>query len=270
MYYFDAHCDTLSTGRDLIKNNGHFDIERAIARGDGIQVLAAFGDGKEGQLARMRLIQSKLPDNFHVIGSVEGGDDIRSIADLAVFYRMGMQMLGLTWNNDNRLAGGCRGSGGGLTELGREVVEVCEEMDIVIDLAHASEKTFWDTIKAVKKPPVVSHACCSGLFEHVRNLTDGQIKALAEAGGVLGITFCPEFLCGGEANLDHVIEHIKRALKLGGDDAVGIGSDFDGCEHMPEGLSGVEDVPRLVERMPFSDNVKEKIMGGNFARIMIG
>ena len=265
MFIFDAHCDTLSTGRSLWSNDGHVDIERLRARGPGIQVMAAFGKDQLEQLDRLSAVSGCL--NCALLPAVEGGDTISSIDELVPFLSRKPFFLGLTWNHDNHLAGGCRGGGTGLTPLGREVVEALEANGTVIDLSHASEQTFWDVLNISKKPPVVTHACCHALCPHPRNLTDRQLKALADRGGVLGITFYAPFLTGrDDASLSDVSRHIKHALNIMGTDGVGLGSDFDGCDLLPEGLSGAQDVPALIEHLPLESTVKAKVAGINFLR----
>jgi membrane dipeptidase len=267
MFIFDAHCDTLSTGRPLWRNDGHVDIERLRARGPCIQVMAAFGKDQPAQLDRLSAASGSL--NCSLLPAVEGGDTVGSLGDLAPFLSRKPVFFGLTWNHDNALAGGCKGGGGGLTPLGREVAGSLEEAGVVIDLSHASERTFWDILDIVKKPPVVTHACCHALSPHPRNLTDRQLRALANAGGVLGITFYPPFLTGGEsASLSDVSRHIEHAVNIMGAEGVGLGSDFDGCDILPAGLSGVQDVPALIDFLPFDNTIKKLVAGVNFLRIL--
>lgn len=267
MFIFDAHCDTLSTGRPLWHNHGHVDIERLRARGPGLQVMAAFGTDQITQLDRLAAISGSA--NCALLPAVEGGDCIESLADLMPFLSRRPVFFGLTWNHDNHLAGGCRGDGGGLTPLGRDVVRALEDAGVLVDLSHASEQTFWDVLDMVRRPPVVTHACCASLRAHPRNLSDTQMRALAQAGGVLGITFYPPFLTDGEsADLTDVSRHIEHAVSVMGAGHVGLGSDFDGCDILPDGLSGVQDVPALLDALPFEPNITAMIAGENFMRVI--
>ncbi|MDR0294314.1 MAG: membrane dipeptidase [Oscillospiraceae bacterium] len=267
MFIFDAHCDTLSTGRPLWRNGGHADIERLRARGPGIQVMAAFGKDQLSQLDRLSAVSGCL--NCALLPAVEGGDTVETLSDLGPFLARRPVFFGLTWNGDNRLAGGCKGGGGGLTPLGREAVAALENADVLVDLSHASERTFWDVLEIARKPPVVTHACCAALCPHPRNLSDGQLKALAQAGGVLGVTFYPPFLTGRDgAALEDVARHIGHAVSVMGAEHVGLGSDFDGCETLPDGLAGVQDVPALIGTLPFEEDTKTLIAGGNFLRVL--
>lgn len=267
MFIFDAHCDTLSTGRSLWRNNGHVDIARLRARGPGIQVMAAYGQDQLLQLDRLAAVTGA--SNCALLPAVEGGDTVETPDGLTPFLMRKPVFFGLTWNHDNRLAGGCRGSGGGLTPLGREAVHILESAGVLIDLSHASERTFWDVLELAQAPPVVSHACCAALCPHPRNLSDGQMTALAQAGGVLGITFYPPFLTGrDDASLADVARHTEYAVSVMGAEHVGIGSDFDGCELLPGGISGAQDVPALIAALPFGEDVRSLIAGGNFLRVL--
>jgi len=229
--------------------------------------MAAFGKDQLAQLDRLSAVSGCLNCSF--LPAVEGGDTIKSLDDLTPFLSRKPAFFGLTWNHDNALAGGCRGNGGGLTPLGREAVETLESAGTVIDLAHASEQTFWDVLSIAKKPPVVTHACCHSLCPHPRNLTDTQLKALAEAGGVLGITFYPLFLTGSnKASFADVSRHIEHAVNVMGAEGVGLGSDFDGCDVLPDGLGGVEDVPALLDSLPLGHKTKTLVAGINFLRTL--
>lgn len=273
MFIFDAHCDTLSAGYDLTQNSGHFDLNRAALRGPGIQVMAAYGKNQLQQLERLScfISQQTAPNGrFTLLPAVEGGDTIHSLYDLDSFLRYDPVFFGLTWNHDNLLAGGCRGAGIGLTPLGREVVRALERAGVTVDLSHASEQTFWDVLEMAVKPVAVTHACCAALCRHPRNLTNRQMQALHSIGGVMGITFYPPFLKKVSeqtpADLSDVRRHIEHALSVMGPESVGLGSDFDGCECLPEGLSGTEDIPALIAMLP--SGIRKAVAGENFAGLL--
>jgi membrane dipeptidase len=267
MFIFDAHCDTLSTGRPLWRNGGHVDIERLRSRGPGIQVMAAFGKDQLAQLDRLSAASGGL--NCSLLPAVEGGDSIGSLSDLTPFLSRKPVFFGLTWNRDNLLAGGCLGSGSGLTPLGREIVKALCDAGVHIDLSHASERTFYDILDAASLPPVVSHACCHALCPHPRNLTDDQLASLAQAGGVFGVTFYPPFLTGKpSASLSDVVRHITHAVSVMGASHTGIGSDFDGCDILPSGISGAQDILSLIEALPYGPETRALIAGRNFMDII--
>lgn len=264
----DAHCDTLSTGRNLLSNSGHLDIDRAIRAGYSGQVFAAFGHRRMEQLRRLESFTK--PEGFAVIPAVEGADEVEGLSDLNEYSRLGVKLLGLTWNNDNALAGGCGGTCRGLTGFGGEAVAECESLGIIVDLSHSSAQTFEDVIAAREKPVVVTHACCAELVPHRRNLTDNQLRAVANSGGVVGICYYSQFLTGsGLATLKDVVKHIAHAVNIAGSEHVGLGSDFDGCELLPEGMDGVQSVPELLELLPFPDDIVDRIAGGNWQRLLL-
>jgi membrane dipeptidase len=133
--------------------------------------------------------------------SIEGGHAIEDSLDtLRHFHGRGVRAMTLTWNNTNGWADGCGpmdGSlrqHGGLTEFGREVVATMEEIGMAVDVSHAAPATVRDVLETAAKSPFASHSSCRALNDHRRNLTDEQMRSLAEAGGVMGLCFCSGFL----------------------------------------------------------------------------
>ena len=133
--------------------------------------------------------------------SIEGGHAIEdSLETLRHFHQRGVRAMTLTWNNTNNWADGCGPMDrslrqhGGLTGFGREVVETMEELGMAVDLSHAAPATVADVLDMAAKSPFASHSCCKTLHDHRRNLDDAQMRALAEAGGVMGICFASGFL----------------------------------------------------------------------------
>lgn len=114
----------------------------------------------------------------------------------------------------------------GLTEFGYRIVKECNRLGVLVDVSHASDKTFWNAIKASERPVIASHSGCRALVNHKRNLTDEMILAIAETGGIIGVPFAKNFV----GPLWHsVAEHVDHIAKLVGADYVGIGSDLDGA-----------------------------------------
>lgn len=209
--------------------------------------------------------------------SFEGGEFLDgSIEALRMFHRLGLRALGLTWNDRNALGDGAAESGtrGGLTRFGRLVVKECESLGMLVDVSHLSEAGFWDVIDAAEGPVVASHSNCHALYAHPRNLTDDQIEAIGEAGGVVAVSFNPDYMAdpGQEALLDTVCDHIAHAVDVAGEGAVGIGSDFDsfaGGEPAP--LSSIDKLPLLTAellRRGLSSRAVADILGGNWLRVM--
>jgi membrane dipeptidase len=148
---------------------------------------------------------------------------------------------------------------------------------MVVDISHVSDKTFWDVIETSQAPPFASHSSCRALADVPRNMTDEMIRALAKKGGVIQINFSCGFLKKGStgtndrATLDDVVKHINHAVEIGGVDAVGLGSDFDGIDCAPEHLAGVQDWPNLTRALleeGYTASEIRKIYGGNTLRVM--
>jgi len=201
--------------------------------------------------------------------SLEGAEPIESIAILDVFFRLGVRCIGLTWNHGNLLADGCNGAGG-LTPFGKEVVNKMSELGILCDVSHLSQASFWDVISIAKKPLIASHSNCHALCPHPRNLSDSQIKELAQTGGVISINFYPEFI-GLNRDLDSIIKHIAHICELVGAEHVGIGSDFDGAEFSIPNLENASKLVNLakgLEKNGFHKREIEKIMGNNIINLL--
>lgn len=159
----------------------------------------------------------------------------------------------------------------GLTQFGCDLIGEMERLRMVVDLAHVNDAGFADALKVMRRPFIVSHTCCRAVYAHRRNLTDGQIRAVADRGGVIGIAFERTFLGGLSANLDSVLDHFDHALKVGGEDVVAIGTDFDGFIFPPSELRDVSHMPRLtaglLARRHRPETVR-KVLGGNALRVL--
>lgn len=205
---------------------------------------------------------------------IEGGtaveDDLDNINE---FYELGVRYIGLTWNNSNDIGTSARdehkkGLEGGLTEFGVEVIKRMDEVGMLIDVSHLGEGTFWDVVEVTKNPIIASHSNCYSIHPHYRNLTDDQIKAIAESGGVININFNDGFL--GGATVDFVVDHIDYVKELVGIDYVGIGSDFDGGIDPPVDLYDASQYPELTKALVergYTEEEIRKILGLNFVRV---
>jgi membrane dipeptidase len=226
----------------------------------------------------IRLLRSTVqldtegPDKLVLLGSEGGGflGDQEALFRLEEAFALGLRFLGPTWNYSNALAGGCAG-GGGLSKLGRQVVRRCNELGILLDGAHLSAESLSDLLSVSAAPLIVSHTACATLCPawKVRNLLDWQLKAVAEAGGMVGICFVPSFI-GATPSLKRVVEHIAYAAGLIGVEHVGIGSDFDGTE-LPPDIDGLQSLPHLWQEMAaagFFVSEIELIAGENFRRLL--
>jgi membrane dipeptidase len=161
----------------------------------------------------------------------------------------------------------------GLTARGREAVAQLNARRIFVDLAHAHERTFWDVVAVhdQTQPLLVTHTGVAGVRPHWRNLSDAQLKAVADTGGTIGIIFAEQFLrrAGGPRDAGMVVEHIAHVMRVAGEDFVSLGSDFDGAITPPPDLASADRYPVLVQRLLDRGIVErqiEKILGGNFLR----
>ena len=308
-FVFDAHCDSalniVEYGADLGQrlDFGHLDIPRMNEGGLKAQVFAAwtapeFWPDKASERAWVLLdaVESFVLEYPQKIGialtaadadalsregkisvflGIEGGHAIEdSLDSLREFYDGGVRLMTLTWmyNNNWADASGDTPVHGGLTEFGVEVVKEMNRLGMVVDVSHASDETFYDTLEVTDKPVVASHSCVRTLHDHHRNLSDDMLVALAQNGGVIGINFFPEYLApqGTEVTVKTLVDHIEYAVDVAGLDHVGIGSDFDGVPTLPKGLQDVSSLPAVTEELldrGFSETDIEKILGGNMLRV---
>ncbi|MBD3206680.1 membrane dipeptidase [Candidatus Bathyarchaeota archaeon] len=213
--------------------------------------------------------------------SVEGGEPLEGkIETLRTIHRLGVRSLTLTHFPRNELGDGSGAdSGSKLTDFGREVVEEMNKLGMIVDISHLNEAGFWDVIDLTRDPLMATHSNCKALCSHHRNLTDDQIEALADSGGVMNLSFCGAFLREGigfgdpdelkKLEVDDWLDHLDHAVELVGSDHLGIGSDLDGGCGFP-GLDDVTKFPRLTQGMVsrgYSDEDIEKILGGNNMRV---
>ncbi|MDQ7857948.1 MAG: dipeptidase [Armatimonadota bacterium] len=299
----DLHCDTLldiqSGTRRLAERSarGHVDLPRLREGGVGVQVFAAYvaprlaprGPQRARELIEaFRASVEASPEavvhattvasieeacgagKVAAVLSVENGDALGGrLEALDDLYRQGVRMLGLTWNPSNPLGDGVLGrQHGGLTDLGRAVVRRMEELGMVIDASHLSEASFWDLMDVARGPVVASHSNAWALHPHPRNLTDAQLRAIAQRGGVVGVNFYPGFL--GAASLDRVLDHIEYMATVMGADHVALGSDYDGIPQAPAGLEDASKLPNLSAGLRARGHAPEhihKILGGNALRV---
>ncbi|MEZ5843897.1 MAG: membrane dipeptidase [Hyphomicrobiaceae bacterium] len=169
----------------------------------------------EGRLAGMLMIEGAAP---------LGG----SLESLDLYHRLGIRSVQLTWNARNLVGDGCAESatGGGLTAFGRAVVGEMNRRRLLVDLSHASEATFYAAAESATAPFIVSHANARAVCDHRRNLTDQQLKLLAERGGVIGLCFFPWFIDPVRPSLERLLDHFDHIAGLIGPRHVSIGADY--------------------------------------------
>ena len=316
---FDAHCDTVTKILDgdadiLASCQGHVSASDLQAGGVGCQVFACFaslmqhGDQvvqrSRALLAAARSLEGQGPfvlpnsaaelaalarekERVGVLLAVEGGEAlggrVEAVAELAA---LGVRYLTLAWG-DNDLTGSSFGQGAGLSGLGREVVAELEQRRVLVDVSHISDAAFEEVAAMATRPFVASHSNCRAVCDVPRNLTDDQLRAVANSGGVVGINFVSGFLTDEAAAaqrpiyeryldgvqqdpgslsgrmaradaeiartrmppLSSIADQMDHAREVAGVDAVAFGSDFDGYSFGPRGLSGCRDFPVIVEML---------------------
>ncbi|CRK82006.1 dipeptidase [Neobacillus massiliamazoniensis] len=162
--------------------------------------------------------------------TLEGVDAIgNDLAKLRILYQLGVRSVGLTWNNANLAADGAgEPRGGGLTLLGKEIVQLNNENRVLTDVSHLCERAFWDVMD-IARYPIASHSNAKAFCNHRRNLTDEQATAMFEKGGLIHVVYCPPFVKEeGKATISDLVKHIDHFCSLGGVKQIGFGSDFDG------------------------------------------
>jgi membrane dipeptidase len=200
--------------------------------------------------------------------SVEGLHNLEGNIDkLDVLYAAGFRMAGLTHFFDNEIAGSMHGvAKGGLTPLGRQVVQGMEAKGMVVDIAHASHATVADVLATATRPVVSSHGGVQATCKVNRNLTDDEIRGVARTGGVIGIGFWQGAVCSLEPkNVARAIAHVRDLVGI---DYVGLGSDFDGSTTTGFDASQIVAVTQALLTAGFSEDDIRKVMGGNVLRVL--
>ena len=195
------------------------------------------------------------------------------LANIAHFAQRGVVYITLCHNGDNDLCDSARGSSthGGVSPFGANAIREMNRLGILVDLSHASEKSFYDALDISRVPIVCSHSSARALCDHPRNLTDDQMRALAAKGGVAQITIYNGFLrTDGAATIHDVLAHLDHAIQVMGIDHVGLGTDFDGDGGVP-GLADSSELINFTRQLlarRYSAADIQKIWGGNFLRVM--
>ena len=221
-----------------------------------------------------QLYENKAVGKKSIMLGIENGlaieDDIRNIAH---FTQRGIVYITLCHNGDNAICDSARGTQthGGVSAFGEQVIGEMNRLGVMVDLSHGAETSFFDALSISQTPIVCSHSNCKALCDVPRNLTDAQLKALAQAGGVAQITLYHGFLRKeGEADIRDAMAHLNHAIDVMGIDHVGLGTDFDG----DGGIKGLADASELINfttallRQRFSKADIKKIWGENWLRVM--
>jgi membrane dipeptidase len=200
--------------------------------------------------------------SYAIDDDVDGGVD--KLADA------GVRFIGPLWERDSAAGGSCRSKvDRGLTDVGRALVAACNRRRVFIDVAHAGRRTFWQLAEQAALPVFSSHSGADAVHAHPRNLDDQQLAAIGQAGGIVGVIFVAPYLGGKFCTIEAIADHIEHVAAVAGDDAVALGSDFDGFMYLPRGLRDAADLPRLTEilwRRGWRPPRLDKLLGGNALR----
>lgn len=307
MRFFDLHCDTLyrslTEKKDLYENDFHVSVNRtknykpyigcfAVWIPDDMRGKSAsdFFDAAAQKLHNQEFLHSdffKVGNSFKdiknilkngfdkkiIILTVEGGaalaGDISRVKHLS---NLGVKIMTLTWNGNCEIGDGVGVENSkGLTIFGRQVVQEMEKYGIIVDVSHASEKLFYDVLAVAAKPFIATHSNSKAICGNKRNLTDDQFISIKNVGGIVGITFCNDFLTQtSNPSFDDILKHVEHFLSLGGENVVGIGSDFDGA-NIPAQMTGIESIEDLYEYFltkNYNETLVDKIFFNNAYEFM--
>ena len=206
---------------------------------------------------------------------LEGAHGIEgSLAHLRTAHERGLRSIGLVHFQANEAGYPMTVAafdGQGLTEFGRTLIGETERLHMVVDLAHLNDAGVADALATMRRPFIVSHTACRTLYPHRRNLTDDQIRPVANHGGVIGIMFEGSVLAEGGGDINRVLDHFDHAIKVGGEDVVAIGSDYDGFITPATGLGDVTTMPHLTAGLLARGHRPEtvrKVLGENALRVL--
>jgi membrane dipeptidase len=215
---------------------------------------------------------------------IEGAEAIDEGADaLEVFQRAGLRSLGFVWSRPNIFGHGVPfqfpaspDTGPGLTDAGKNLVRACNRLNVMIDLSHLNEAGFWDVAGLTAHPLVATHSCAHALCPSTRNLTDMQLDAVRDSGGVVGVNFHVGFLHpegsndAADTGVARIVDHAEYMANRMGIDHVALGSDFDGAV-MPGDLKDAAGLPNLIAAFRargFDDASVRKIAYENWVRVL--
>jgi len=221
---------------------------------------------------------------------LEGGQPLAGqLSMLKVFYRLGVRSLQFAWYGRNELADStAEQRPGGLSRFGRDVVKAMNDLGMLIDLSHVAEPCFYDVLETSTQPVIASHSNAKALVSHHRNLTDDQIKAVADTGGLAGVVFYPKFVAETDPSIEDVLDHIDHMTSLAGVDHIAVGPDFvDYAPDLilgnvvslgqavefkfPSGLESVTQMPNLTRGLlqrGYDEEAIKKILGENLLRVL--
>lgn len=225
-------------------------------------------------------------EDKHLLGIVplmEGADPIREPEEVELWYERGLRIIGLAWDDTRYASGAWRGSRHGLTSDGRQLLEIMADFGFILDITHMSEKASLEALDSYPGPTAASHCNARALVPTERQLSDQQIRLIAERNGVIGIVLNNSFLKQGHrrgerkelVDLSHVAAHIDHICQLLGSAAhVGIGSDLDGgfgAADIPAEIDSIADLAKIglkLREHGYGETDVENILGGNWVNLL--
>jgi membrane dipeptidase len=250
---------------------------------DLVEQIEADGNGRVAITRDVVDLENNLDNGvFSIVLGIEGAAAINpDLSDLQTYYDRGLRVLNPVWSRPNAFGFGVPfrfpsspDTGPGLTAAGKALIKACNNLDILIDLAHLNEKGFWQVAELSTAPLVTSHTAVHAICPMSRNITDEQIMAIGHSGGLIGIYYMPGGLRPDGKNnrdtpLSGIVRHIDHIVDLIGIDYVALGSDFDGAT-MPYGLTDAAALPNLMqvlENAGYNDKDLAKIAHENWLRV---
>jgi len=235
------------------------------------------------ELALVKRVEEIVPGRVNAIMHLEGAEPLSAdLSDLEQWYERGLRSVGITWSRRNDFGEGVPFSfpgspdtGPGLTRAGLDLVHACNLLGILVDVSHLNEAGFWDLARITQAPIVATHSNAHEICASTRNLTDRQLDAIGDSGGVVGVNFSPLFLredgsFDTSSSLTGIVRHLDYIASRIGVDHVAFGSDFEGAE-LAEDLDGVAGLPRLLDALRaagYEDEALAKITHGNWLRVL--
>ena len=216
---------------------------------------------------------------MHIEGAEAIDDDFNS---LEVLYNAGLRSVGPVWSRPTRFAHGVPfqfpstpDTGPGLTDLGKELVRACNQLNMVIDLSHLNEKGFWDIAEISDAPLIATHSNSHVLCSHARNLTDKQLAAIRESDGMVGVNFACAFIredgkMRADTPLEDLLRHMDHLIEHVGIDRVGFGTDFDGAMVPQEitDVAGFTNMRAAMRKHGYDEETMTKLCHGNWLRVL--
>ena len=279
--YGDLHCDTLTREAEggttfLHRTTSQISLEKLLGGGCFLQCFALFTPSDcpepwrraEKYFSDFAAAKEELTAaGVRPVLTIENGGNLEGdLSRLDEAERAGVKIFGFTWNDENCLGFPC-GEKGGLKPFGKRTAEELFSRGIYADVSHLGDDGFEDLrriAEGYRIPLIATHSLSRAVCAHKRNLTDGQIKAIADSGGIVGVNFVREFI--GEKG---IFAHIRHIARIGGEDVLAIGTDFDGTENPL--YAGADEMPGFFEDMKkagFCFRVTEKLAYKNAKRIL--